>query len=274
MNNTRQITITNKKGVIPSKFGAVQKKVYILPSMNDCLMLLPKEIANHILSFTSAYIELYLINVARKKGIKFVIKVFYDELKIKRIKKLQTYYTSHSEIISKFIIETIQNKISMKQIEDVFEKRIWYEKTYLLNSKQERLIEYNINSTIGLNQIIKRTYMNHTYTEFTQYFVCIKKLAFQYYLLPIEIEKEYENKYVIIANYTLSYGIYPTTHILLNRTFEVYEYLQIKPFICKNRITNIYTLEPRLFIPTDKIDDVMLNFGYCKKDLLTYHQII
>ena len=267
MNNTRQITITDKRGVIPSKFGAVQKKVYILPSINDCLILLPKDISNYILSFTSAFIELYLENVAKQNGIKFVISVFYDELKIKRIKKV--LYHSVSDIISKFINESILTKINIKQIKDVFDKRIAYEKIYCLNSKQERLIEKTINSTILLNQIIKSTYMNRIYSEFTNYYICIKKLAYQYYLLPITLEKDYDNGYLI---YPQIEGYRPSVEILLNRSFEVYELLPIKPLICRDTKKNI-TKDPQLFTELQTINTIMWNFGCYDVDRYSYRHL-
>lgn len=63
-----------------SKFAPKEMIVYKVPSLDDCIGMLPKAIGNYILSFTSFWIEFYLKNIKEKYGNKFVIEMIDNYL--------------------------------------------------------------------------------------------------------------------------------------------------------------------------------------------------
>lgn len=72
------ITIANYKTNMPtSKFAPKEQIVYVLPSINECLGLLPRNLGNYILSYTTAWFDFYLDNLIQKYGSKFVLQVLY-----------------------------------------------------------------------------------------------------------------------------------------------------------------------------------------------------
>ena len=60
--------------VVGSKFGPKEVIVYCMPSLNDCMAILPRHLGNYILSFTYAWLEFYLDNLVEKYGHSFVNK--------------------------------------------------------------------------------------------------------------------------------------------------------------------------------------------------------
>ncbi len=54
-----------------SKFAPKREIVYILPSIDTCIGFLPKDVGNHILSYTNVWLEFYLENLILKYGNKF-----------------------------------------------------------------------------------------------------------------------------------------------------------------------------------------------------------
>jgi hypothetical protein len=69
-------TLTHKyyatsNGESNSKFAPVRQVIYKIPSIDECLKHLPKDIGNHILSYTTAWLEFYLNNLRQKYDYKF-----------------------------------------------------------------------------------------------------------------------------------------------------------------------------------------------------------
>jgi len=69
-----------KKGgdVSNSKFSPKKKVVYVLPTLDMCLALLPKDVGNHILSYTTAWINFMLLHILEKYGLAFLKKLIYE----------------------------------------------------------------------------------------------------------------------------------------------------------------------------------------------------
>jgi hypothetical protein len=99
----------NKPNSVNGKFAPTEMVVYKMPTINECMKLLPRDIGNHILSFTNAWLEWYLENIRKKYGDKFTLDMLVNMLKTKhqmnfRCRKL-------NEIID-FIIRKMGMKIS------------------------------------------------------------------------------------------------------------------------------------------------------------------
>jgi len=69
-------TLVNKyyatsNGESNSKFAPVRKVIYKIPSIDECIKHLPRDVGNHILSYTTAWVAFYLENIRRKYDEKF-----------------------------------------------------------------------------------------------------------------------------------------------------------------------------------------------------------
>jgi len=73
----------NKPNSVNGKFAPTEMVVYKMPTINECMKLLPRDIGNHILSFTNAWLEWYLQNIRKKYGDKFILDMLVNMLKTK-----------------------------------------------------------------------------------------------------------------------------------------------------------------------------------------------
>jgi hypothetical protein len=65
-----------KPGLISSsRFAPKEVIIYKVPTLDECIGMLPKVIGNYILSFTPFWIEFYLQNIQQKYGNKFLIEM-------------------------------------------------------------------------------------------------------------------------------------------------------------------------------------------------------
>jgi hypothetical protein len=62
---------SESNGESGSKFAPVRKVIYEIPSIDECLKHLPKDVGNHILSYTTAWLQFYLENLRKKYDYKF-----------------------------------------------------------------------------------------------------------------------------------------------------------------------------------------------------------
>jgi hypothetical protein len=70
----------NKPSTVGGLFAPKEKIVYVLPSVEECIIILPKEIGNLILSFTNYFIHLYLEKMREKYGDAFVSNIIYNPI--------------------------------------------------------------------------------------------------------------------------------------------------------------------------------------------------
>jgi hypothetical protein len=81
-----------------SKFAPKKRVVYVLPSIDDCIAQLPKEVGNHILSYTNAWLDFMLLHILEKYGLPFFKKLLVEFL-FKNIKWEFKKYKTGLEII-------------------------------------------------------------------------------------------------------------------------------------------------------------------------------
>jgi hypothetical protein len=70
----------NKPSTVGGCFAPKEKIVYVLPSVEECIILLPKEVGNLILSFTNYFIHLYLEKMREQYGDTFVSNIVYNSI--------------------------------------------------------------------------------------------------------------------------------------------------------------------------------------------------
>ena len=68
----------NKPSTVGGLFAPKEKIVYILPSVEECIIMLPKDVGNLILSFTNYFIHLYLEKMREKYGDTFVSDIIFN----------------------------------------------------------------------------------------------------------------------------------------------------------------------------------------------------
>jgi len=69
-----------KPSTVGGLFAPKEKIVYVLPSVEECIIMLPREVGNLILSFTSYFIHLYLEKMREKYGDAFVSNIVYNSI--------------------------------------------------------------------------------------------------------------------------------------------------------------------------------------------------
>lgn len=70
----------NKPSTVGGLFAPKEKIVYVLPSVEECIIMLPKDVANLILSFTNYFIHLYLEKMREKYGDAFVGDIIFNPI--------------------------------------------------------------------------------------------------------------------------------------------------------------------------------------------------
>lgn len=70
----------NKPTTVGGLFAPKEKIVYVLPSVEECIIMLPKEVGNLILSFTNYFIHLYLEKMREKYGDAFVSNIVFNSI--------------------------------------------------------------------------------------------------------------------------------------------------------------------------------------------------
>jgi len=186
------IQISSKPSVIAgSKFGPKEVIVYSIPSIDDCLALLPRHLGNYILSFTYAWLEFYLENLAEKYGHTFVNSTLAPLCIVRgRVSKNRfVLYKCNIEYIKKYNIDRgiIHQRVERglvirkKAIED--EKRRKEIQTTKKNFDLQRL---NVGSI----------FIGGAHYNMRKYLV-VQKTAKTYYCVKVEIESETETHYIL-----------------------------------------------------------------------------
>ena len=70
----------NKPSTVGGLFAPKEKIVYVLPSVEECIIMLPKDVGNLILSFTNYFIHLYLEKMREKYGDAFVSNIVFNSI--------------------------------------------------------------------------------------------------------------------------------------------------------------------------------------------------
>jgi hypothetical protein len=70
----------NKPSTVGGLFAPKEKIVYILPSIEECIIMLPRDVGNLILSFTNYFIHLYLEKMREKYSDAFVSNIIFNSI--------------------------------------------------------------------------------------------------------------------------------------------------------------------------------------------------
>jgi len=71
MRKTASITVYRENTNIhsTSNFAPKKRTVYVIPKINECMAILPRDLGNYILSFTTVWVEYYLKNMLDNFGV-------------------------------------------------------------------------------------------------------------------------------------------------------------------------------------------------------------
>jgi hypothetical protein len=186
------IQIISKESMMSgSMFGPKQVVVYRLPTIDDCMGILPKSLGNYILSYTYAWVEFYLDNLVEKFGHYFV-NMTLSSLNVKGKSKY-----NQQELYKHTIQYIRENNVSKNLIRDKFKiaiaKRI--REIFLEDQKKERIL---LKRQIDLERLqVGTIFRGENTVSSTVVFLVIQKTAKQYYSIKIIIENETETYYFI-----------------------------------------------------------------------------
>jgi len=209
--NSQQVNISYEPSSIVSKFSKKQAIVYIVPSIDECLALLPRHLGNYILSYTSAFLQFYIENLVLKYGLKFVNETF-DNVIYRRINFMNLQKQTQQERVERFIKHSIKHSTPRDIIVSSFQNTI-QERTLIIQSHQQQKIEQQIKITfylslVNVGDIIRTSY--HTY-------FIVEKSKLCYYSINIDfIQSQSEGEYNTL--HTERFNI----HILRNVNFIAY----------------------------------------------------
>jgi hypothetical protein len=186
------IQISSKPSVIAgSKFGPKEVIVYSIPTIDDCLALLPRHLGNYILSFTYAWLEFYLDNLAEKYGHTFV-NFTLAPLCIIKGRTTQNRFLLYKNNIA-FIKK---HNIDRGNIHKRFERALVVRKKEIEKAKHIKEIE-----TIKKNFDFERLNVGSIFVGGQHYnkrtHLVVQKTAKTYYCVKVEIESETETHFTL-----------------------------------------------------------------------------
>ena len=189
------ILISSKPSVIAgSKFGPKEVIVYCVPSIDDCLALLPRHLGNYILSFTYAWLEFYLDNLVEKYGVAFV------NLTLAPLCFVRGRTTQNRLVLYKNNIAYIKkHNIDRGNIHHRFERALVTRKKEIEQAKQRKEIE-----TLNKNMNLQRLSVGSIFVGGQSYhhklYLVIQKTEKTYYCVSVTIESETETHYTLKFN--------------------------------------------------------------------------
>jgi hypothetical protein len=164
-----------------SKFAPKEMVVYKVPTLDECIGMLPRAVGNYILSFTSFWIEFYLQNIQKKYGNKFLIEMIDKYLCCNNRDPLTNHCCgrmefrgrsklNQEEIINKMIFSIITNYREKKNIPIAFQR--------CLENKHKMIVKKeNILSTLAVGDILRNDSRSINYlviyVEEKYYKVCL-----------------------------------------------------------------------------------------------------
>jgi len=192
----------NKPYIVGGIFAPIEVVVYKIPSIDECIALLPRDVGNHILSYTNARIEWYLENIRKKYGDKFIIEMlqimfishFTNYNTISKICKTKYKNKQNADRILNYTIINI-NKILYKQkftrnyIRIAFEEHLSLHLTTIALKEENKLKkkqEYDIwFSILQVGDILIDKYLIISKTN--KSYRCIKIILSNFSHLPYNI---------------------------------------------------------------------------------------
>ena len=151
---------TEARIVSSSKFAPKEMVVYKVPTLDECIGMLPRAVGNYILSFTPFWIEFYLHNIQKKYGNKFLIEMIDKYLCCNNRDPLTHHRCcgrmefrgrsklNQEELINKMIFSIITNYREKKNLPIAFQR--------CLEDKHKMIVKKeNILSTLAVGDILR-----------------------------------------------------------------------------------------------------------------------
>jgi len=190
--------------VSSSRFAAKEMVVYKVPTLDECIGMLPKAVGNYILSFTSFWIEFYLQNIKEKYGNKFVIEMmdrylccnkrFTTGCRCSRMEFRGRSKMNQEELVNALIFSIIGNYREKKYIPIAFE-------CLLEEKKENKLKKEEILKTIAVGDMLRNNTAEKYYGE--MYYLVVYVDENYYKVLTVRFWKNNDEYYVwLISNRT------------------------------------------------------------------------
>lgn len=168
------VNISYEPSPIDSRFSRKQVQVYIIPTIDECMGLLPRHLGNYILSYLNAFLDFYVENLIKKFGKKFVIDLFLKYV-FKTITFKNISIMNNDEKIKRFIKTfykyNYKKEKMIKALQDKFDdlnkkKQIKIDRLELLSSMIRVgdlvFVKYNWETKVYIYEVIKKTPKRYT----------------------------------------------------------------------------------------------------------------
>jgi hypothetical protein len=214
-----------------SVFAPKPKLVYVLPTLDECIGFLPKDLGNHILSFTNIWLEFYLENLIRKYGNKFFVDFISDIV-------VSKYYFSKSEMRDgkKMLMRVLKSDLVVKKLRKNFN-------TYLSISLEKRKQQLAIRQA---NMIVSRGKLKEKNEE---YKIKIKNV-FIGSIIQFNEPNNYYRRFGLVINKTnssIKIIYFGRDKVIREAEEDMYEYyhINLNYYFVKNILENTTTMRCR-----------------------------
>jgi hypothetical protein len=249
--SSQQVNIFHTPSCIVSKFSRKQALVYVQPTIDECLKILPRQLGNHILSYTYALFDFYIENLVIKFGYKFVINTFLNlilcctptKLKLPKLTKI-----NYHEALTIIMTYVKKIRVTRGRITSLFGLAIIGEES-VEQQKQQQKLEDKISHEEFMRQITVGDIFHYNAWGYqNEMFLVCQKTNKTFYHIRVIITNETETNYTIKAHVvTRTYSTYNTTTMMATSTVT-----STRCFITRN-ITNIYLSKHLLVKPKKKL---------------------
>lgn len=171
-----------KPSTVGGMFAPKEKIVYILPTVEECIIMLPRDVGNLILSFTNYFIHLYLEKMREKYGDEFVSNIIYNPL-LKgtvyiRNKNSLTIQESCSKLI-RYVEKNVGTSIvfTRQDIYDCFKKGIEEREKKIKDDKIRKIQRENEKkqNKQAFEALIQNMPIGMIFSGFSQDFILLRK---------------------------------------------------------------------------------------------------
>ena len=180
--SSQQVNISYEPSSIVSKFGKQEKVVYIIPTIDECLALLPRHLGNYILSYTNAFLLFYIDNLVRKYGIAFVCEVFRADIFRFINFKIITTQTIQQRL-ERYIKYSTKHNTPRDKIVSAFERGIITRQSLIEAKKQQQILASSIKKSyleiLNVGSII---------TSYVGTFLVVEKTKLCYYTAKVSFQ--------------------------------------------------------------------------------------
>jgi hypothetical protein len=265
--NSSIVQIANYKTSIPSsKFAPKEQVVSILPSINECMAILPRSVGNHILSYTTAFLDFYIENMILKYGVIFVWKVLSNLLNIKEFVSWTKYRITQE--LPKYIRMVKKHPyIKRNMIMIKFNLHIDQRRTRIQLEQQQKLLYQqqiqDIYSKVQTGDIIRFHKQWNTNFATEKFCLIVEKTKKCYYSIRINVGNNLESDFYCI-NVAFIYHIFNRNEFGLPTEISIERNVLIEneniEFLPRKELRLSPSFKPLTL--WSKKNDIMKQFGY------------